>query len=318
MRALKDGGILSVTLWNKEEPPKSVLKLYATMAEAARAVRRRRHRRPLLRGVELSVDRDRALQARRLHARGDRRSCASTPRAMSFDEIYYPGFAYDTPKTATRPRRLPQLDLRRRAERTIRRRPADRPRQARRGPPADERRRCPPPPWASWPGTTWCTAAGTTSPSATCSTPAPLTNDRPYFAAYVKPARPAARHRPAGAVAGRVGLSAALGDARHRLHRRPVAGAAAAGLRLAHDLQPQPRQVPHHRLFRLPRRRLHHGRGRPDLEVHPGAEQRHRLGLRADHRHAGVLRPRQLRLRALPRPRAHASCRASSSPSARC
>ena len=38
MRALKDGGILSVTLWNKEEPPKSVLKLYATMAAAAREV----------------------------------------------------------------------------------------------------------------------------------------------------------------------------------------------------------------------------------------------------------------------------------------
>src|ERR1700716_3557826 len=38
MRALKDGGILSVTLWNKEEPPKSVLKLYATMAAAARAL----------------------------------------------------------------------------------------------------------------------------------------------------------------------------------------------------------------------------------------------------------------------------------------
>src|SRR5260221_2297631 len=35
MRALKDGGILSVTLWNKEDPPKSVLRLYATMAEAA-------------------------------------------------------------------------------------------------------------------------------------------------------------------------------------------------------------------------------------------------------------------------------------------
>src|SRR5262249_37267051 len=31
MRALKDGGVLSVTLWNKEEPPKSVLKLYTTM-----------------------------------------------------------------------------------------------------------------------------------------------------------------------------------------------------------------------------------------------------------------------------------------------
>src|SRR6185436_1514444 len=38
MRALKDGGVLSVTLWNKEEPPKSILKLYATMAAAARRV----------------------------------------------------------------------------------------------------------------------------------------------------------------------------------------------------------------------------------------------------------------------------------------
>ena len=38
MRALNDGGVLSVTLWNKEEPPKSVLKLYATMAAAARVL----------------------------------------------------------------------------------------------------------------------------------------------------------------------------------------------------------------------------------------------------------------------------------------
>ena len=38
MRALRPGGILSVTLWNKEEPPKSILKLYSTMAEAGRAV----------------------------------------------------------------------------------------------------------------------------------------------------------------------------------------------------------------------------------------------------------------------------------------
>lgn len=38
MRALRPGGILSVTTWNKEEPPKSVLRLYATMAAAARDV----------------------------------------------------------------------------------------------------------------------------------------------------------------------------------------------------------------------------------------------------------------------------------------
>ena len=38
MRALADGGVLAVTIWNKEEPPKSVLKLYATMAAASRAL----------------------------------------------------------------------------------------------------------------------------------------------------------------------------------------------------------------------------------------------------------------------------------------
>src|SRR6202011_3294587 len=38
MRALKPGGILSATLWNKEEPPKSVLRCYATIAAAARSV----------------------------------------------------------------------------------------------------------------------------------------------------------------------------------------------------------------------------------------------------------------------------------------
>jgi spermidine synthase len=35
IRALKNGGVLSVTVWNKEDPPKSTLKLMATMAGAA-------------------------------------------------------------------------------------------------------------------------------------------------------------------------------------------------------------------------------------------------------------------------------------------
>lgn len=35
IRALRPGGILSVTVWNKEDPPKSVLKVMATMVEAA-------------------------------------------------------------------------------------------------------------------------------------------------------------------------------------------------------------------------------------------------------------------------------------------
>ncbi len=79
MRALKPGGILSVTLWNKEEPPKSVLKLYSTLVEAARAsIPTRRARRAsggrerLLRGLDLPVDRNRSLQAGRVHAGRDR------------------------------------------------------------------------------------------------------------------------------------------------------------------------------------------------------------------------------------------------------
>ena len=38
MAALDDGGILSVTMWNREDPPKAVLRLFATMVEAARAI----------------------------------------------------------------------------------------------------------------------------------------------------------------------------------------------------------------------------------------------------------------------------------------
>ena len=67
MRALAPGGVLAVTLWNKEEPPKSVLKLYATMADAARAVDPQHLAEFVLRRLVLPVDRDRALQERRLH-----------------------------------------------------------------------------------------------------------------------------------------------------------------------------------------------------------------------------------------------------------
>ena len=38
MRTLKPGGILAVTIWNKEDPPKSAIRLLTTMIEAARDV----------------------------------------------------------------------------------------------------------------------------------------------------------------------------------------------------------------------------------------------------------------------------------------
>ena len=100
MRALKDGGILSVTLWNKEEPPKSVLKLYATMAEAARQID----------GGDIAdrffVSSSYLSTATVLYKRGGFTPAETTKlrehtRAMSFDEIYYPGFVYDAKDAAS-------------------------------------------------------------------------------------------------------------------------------------------------------------------------------------------------------------------------
>jgi spermidine synthase len=94
MRALKPGGILSVTLWNKEEPPKSVLKLYATMAAAARDVD----------GGSIAdkfyVVSSYLSSATVLYKRGgftpeDIAKLNAHTKAMSFDEIYYPGLKVD-------------------------------------------------------------------------------------------------------------------------------------------------------------------------------------------------------------------------------
>ena len=99
MRALKDGGVLSVTLWNKEEPPKSVLKLYTTMAAAAREVDEGDiANRFFVASSYLST-------ATVLYKRGgfsaeEIAKLREHTRAMSFDEIYYPGFEYDRTQTA--------------------------------------------------------------------------------------------------------------------------------------------------------------------------------------------------------------------------
>ena len=167
MRALKDGGILSVTLWNKEEPPKSVLKLYVTMAEAARRLDGGNIAdRFFVASTYLST-------ATVLYKRGGFTPAETTKlrehtRAMSFDEIYSPGFAYDAKDAATvladyRNSIFPDG-------------PTEDPSAPTPMPPSPARGRRPttpfflPRPWARWLGTTWCTAAGTMSPSATCST----------------------------------------------------------------------------------------------------------------------------------------------------
>ncbi len=99
MRVLKPGGILSVTLWNKEEPPKSVLKLYATMAAAARDVSGKQDGSDIkdkfyVAAAYLST-------ATVLYKQGgftadEIAKLNAHTKAMSFDEIYYPGIVIDT------------------------------------------------------------------------------------------------------------------------------------------------------------------------------------------------------------------------------
>jgi spermidine synthase len=95
MSALKPDGILSVTLWNKEEPPKSVLKLYATMAAAARDVG----------GEDISknfyvasayLSTATVLYKRDGFTADEIAKLNAHTKAMSFDEIYYPDIQVDT------------------------------------------------------------------------------------------------------------------------------------------------------------------------------------------------------------------------------
>lgn len=94
MRALSPGGVLSVTIWNKEEPPKSVLKLYATMAAASRA----------LDGDKMAdsffVTSSYLNTSTVLYKRGgftveEIEKLRKHTHDMSFDEIYSPGFFFD-------------------------------------------------------------------------------------------------------------------------------------------------------------------------------------------------------------------------------
>ena len=94
MNALAPGGVLSVTIWNKEEPPKSVLRLYMTMGAAARAIDGDKMAKDFfVASTYLST-------ATVLYKRGgftedEVKALRDHTRAMSFDEIYSPGFFYD-------------------------------------------------------------------------------------------------------------------------------------------------------------------------------------------------------------------------------
>ncbi|MGN6100169.1 MAG: hypothetical protein ACTHOR_03400 [Devosia sp.] len=98
MSALNEGGILSITAWNKEEPPKSILKLYATVAEAARQFD------PEGAPNDVFVASSYLSTATMLFKRGgftpdEVKKLEQYTRSMSWDEIYAPGYPFDTSQT---------------------------------------------------------------------------------------------------------------------------------------------------------------------------------------------------------------------------
>lgn len=100
IRALKPGGVLSVTVWNKEEPPKSVLKLYATIARAAQTI----SRAPISGSFFVAasyLSTTTVLYKKGGFTAADFKKLISYSGDMSFDVIYAPGFHFDTAKAAS-------------------------------------------------------------------------------------------------------------------------------------------------------------------------------------------------------------------------
>ncbi len=100
IRALKPGGVLSVTVWNKEEPPKSVLKLYATIGRAAQAT----SRTPVSRSFFVAasyLSTTTVLYKKGGFSADDLKKLTAYSGDMSFDVIYAPGFHFDAAKAAS-------------------------------------------------------------------------------------------------------------------------------------------------------------------------------------------------------------------------
>jgi len=192
MRALAPGGVLSVTLWNKEEPPKSVLKLYATMAAAAREVD------PTHLANSFFVASSYLSTATVLYKNGgftpaEVEKLRAHTRAMSFDEIYSPAFVYDASQTdATLEGYMEQIFAGAAGG------PPESGASADATAPTDQEGDVTPPSGKSDDGVVPATVMGRLAWHALVSgqwsdiasryvfNTRPLTNDAPYFAAYVK------------------------------------------------------------------------------------------------------------------------------------
>jgi spermidine synthase len=100
MHALKDGGVLSVTLWNKEDPPKSILRLYATMVDAAKDLDHQNLANSFY-AVSTYLSTTTVLYKRGGFSEDDLAKLHATSKGLSFDEVYYPGIDYDSGQSET-------------------------------------------------------------------------------------------------------------------------------------------------------------------------------------------------------------------------
>ena len=94
MHALADGGVLSVTLWDKEEPPKSVLKLYSTIAAAAKQFDPQNAANSIF-ATSTYLSTTTVLFKRGGFTADEVAALRKHTASMSFDELYSPGFTYD-------------------------------------------------------------------------------------------------------------------------------------------------------------------------------------------------------------------------------
>jgi SAM-dependent methyltransferase len=93
MRALKPGGVLAITIWNKEDPPKSAIRLLTTITEAARGI----DDRPIANNFYVSHTYLGTLTV--LYKRGgftaeETAELDKHDAAMAFEVVYRPGAAY--------------------------------------------------------------------------------------------------------------------------------------------------------------------------------------------------------------------------------
>lgn len=190
MRALAPGGILAVTLWNKEEPPKSVLRFYATAAAAARRAGGDPAQSFFVASSYLSTTT--VLYKRGGFSADEVARLERQTADLSFDEIYAPGYGFAPDAAEGILARYRASVFGGGAGDGAAGGPGDAPADDASAPPPDDAGGAPAPePSTTLARLAWHEQMTLGGPGALASYVfdiRPLTDDRPYFAGYVRPA----------------------------------------------------------------------------------------------------------------------------------